>query len=187
MRLPVRTSAWPLAALLLLASCSPALRQADGYFKAGDYSRAASVYEEVLSTHPGPRTDARALYRLGVSRAEPGSPAFDPAKARKAFETLRRTHPGSRYAREAALPLALLDAMENASREAAQLQAQLKAELTSCSRQGQEASASAQQDRTRSQEQIQQLKALLAQRDRELEALRRQMDELKRIDLMRGR
>ena len=187
MRPPIRTAAWPLAALLLLASCSPALRQADGYFKAGDFSRAASVYEEVLSTHPGPRADARALYRLGVSRAEPGSPAFDPAKAREAFETLRRTHSGSRYAREAALPLALLDAMGRASREAAQLQAQLKAEVTSCNRQGQEAAASAQQDRSRSQEQIQQLKALLAQRDRELEALRRQMDELKRIDLMRGR
>jgi|YelNatPaOPRAMG01_1025707.scaffolds.fasta_scaffold11228_4 tetratricopeptide (TPR) repeat protein len=187
MKRSVRRCGWPLLVLLLLGSCSPALRRADDYFKAGDYPRAAAVYEEVLSAHPSPGTDARALYRLGVSRAEPGSPAFDPAKAREIFERLRRTHPGSRYARQAALPLALLDAMERASREASRLQAQLKAELASCNRQGQEAAASAQQDRSRGQEQLQQLKALLAQRDRELEALRRQMEELKRIDLMRGR
>ena len=103
-----RMKAAALTAVLLLTGCATTFGQADQFFDAGNYVKAAEGYEAGLAANGEARGSARALFRLGISRAQPGDPAYDPAKARTAFERLKSAHPESSFAQQARLPLALL-------------------------------------------------------------------------------
>jgi hypothetical protein len=174
-----RLKAVALAAALLLTGCATTFRQADQFFDAGDYVKAAEGYESALAKGGEGRNGARSLFRLGVSRAQPGDAAYDPAKARAAFERLVSAHPGSSFAKQARLPLALLKELDEADRRSKNLKAELgklrlEMERREEDSRGQSAKVKALEDQVSDQE-------------RAIERLKSELDQLKRVDLGRAR
>jgi len=175
------TMARAATAVLFLASvgCSSALRRADALYSAGDFGQAAAAYEAALAGAPAGDQTPRALYRLGVSRAAPGTAGFDPSKAREAFEDLVKRFPSSSYAREAALPLALLERLSAAVDRLAALQSELEKARAAT----EAVSKSSQENSDYLQAQVLQLQFTVAEREQTIAELRREMEQLKRIDL----
>ena len=99
-RAGIRGASVSLAVLPLLfaAGCSGAVLQADRYFASGDYAHAAPAYEATMGGEGQQPPSAKALYQLGVARATPGTPVFDPARALSAFDALAARYPDSGYA-----------------------------------------------------------------------------------------
>ena len=176
-------AAWAILLWLwVLLACSPAARRADALFEAGDYAAAAAAYE--LETAPGAARSpsARTLYRLGVARATPGSASYDPAKALDAFGSLCRQYPASAYAAKVALPMALLAQVREAGAKRDALAADLEKHKTLLEASGVEV-REVREERDRQGASIAQLKARLAEQEAVLTRLKREMEQLKRIDL----
>lgn len=173
-----------LAVLLVLGAltgCSTAAMRAGRLYGVGDYAGAAAAYEKALAGAGG-RGHPLWLYRLGVSRAVPGGTAYDPEGAMEAFNRLRRDFPDSKYARRAELPMALLKALARAGRDAAALRTELgaaKALLKTAGR--------TEEDLARCRERAQELSTRVEKQDKAVEDLRRELEQLKSIDLHRGR
>jgi hypothetical protein len=79
-------------------SAASALAQADRDALAGHSTEAIAGYEAIVRDHPKSQQAAEALHRLGMLRAEPGSPARDRRAAQAYFRRLaieyRDTLPG---------------------------------------------------------------------------------------------
>ena len=174
-----------LAAILVLAfaaACSPAFQRADALFQAGDLGKAAPAYEEALAKGPNGAASARSFYRLGTARATPGSGAFDPAKARRAFELLVKTYPGSDYAVRASLILALLGQIDAADARYQDLAKELNQAKERLAAVGSEsADLRAEVDRQRAA--ATQLKGKAAEQAVLIARLQHELEMLKRIDL----
>lgn len=82
----------------LLASCASVDRQADDLFAAGEYARAAQVYEAYLESEPesGPET-SKALYRLAITYGSASSSVYDPEKAVSLLQELLSGDPKGEY------------------------------------------------------------------------------------------
>jgi tetratricopeptide (TPR) repeat protein len=174
-----------LGAILVFAlslACSPAFKRADALFQAGDLAEAAPAYEEALATGPTGAASARSLYRLGTSRATPGSGAFDPAKARRAFDLLVKTYPGSDYAVRASLILALLAQLDAADARYQDLAKELNRAKERLAATGSEsADLKAELDGQRAA--AAQLKGKAAEQAVLIARLQHELEMLKRIDL----
>ena len=176
--------AYGLAVCLLmgiLAGCSPAAMRADRLFGAGDYAGAAAAYEEALA-NAGGRGNALWLYRLGVSRAIPGDSAYDPSGAIRAFHRLRESFPESRYSRMARLPLSLLESLVKVEREGEALKgemAHVKARL--------KIAGQTEQDLAECRQRAAELADRVGRQEKTVEDLQRELQQLKSIDLRRGR
>ncbi len=180
----MRQAAFGLLACIVLGAltaCSPAAARAGRLFTAGDYAGAARGYQEALD-RAGGRGKALWLYRLGVSRAVPGGRAYDPAGALKAFDRLRKEFPDSKYSRRAELPVALLKALESATRDSAGLRRKLGA-----ARDRLDAARQAGLDLEASRKRVSELTETVQRQDQTIKDLRRELDQLKSIDLNRAR
>lgn len=89
----------------------------DRLFEQEDWVGAAAVFESdsVL------RDDASALYRAGLVYARPGTDVYDPARARALMDELVRRHPDSEFATPAAIVRRLMEELERASELASSL------------------------------------------------------------------
>lgn len=175
-------TAFLAAGLLLSASCSSAVVQANRYFSLGDYPHAAAAYEASLGDAP----TARTLYRLGIARATPGTPAFDAAKAAEAFDALSRRYPSTSYARQAALPAALLKELTAASDKLAGLRHDLdqaKSRMDAAAARSQQEGKALKDELEERQSQVLQLKSRVAEQEETITRMKTQMDQIKRIDL----
>ncbi len=180
----MRRAACGLMAFLVLgvlSACSPAAARAGRLFTAGDYAGAAKGYEDAIA-RAGGRGKALWLYRLAVSRAVPGGRAYDPAGALKAFERLREEFPGSTYSRRAELPMALLKALQSATRKSAGLRRELGA-----ARDRLDASRQAGLDLEASRKKVSELTETVQRQEQTIKDLRKELEQLKSIDLNRAR
>lgn len=175
-----------VSCLVSLAACSGAAIQADRYFSRGDYPQAAASYEASMAAAGQTPPAARSLYRLAIARATPGTEAYDLEKAAAAFEELSKRYPSSDYAREAALPSALVRELSASSGKLADLRRSLeqaKAQLDALARSSQEDGRNLRQELEDRKAQVLQLKARVAEQEQNLARLKAQIEQIKRIDL----
>jgi hypothetical protein len=191
-RAGIRRACAPLALLPLLfaAACSGAALQADRYFASGDYAHAAPAYEASMGGEGQQPPSAKALYQLGVARATPGTPAFDPAKALSAFDALTARYPDSKYASQAALPKALLASLVASEKELADRRRDLdsaKAELATLAQSSKNENQDLKRELEASRTQVAELKDRVTDLEQSLGRLKAQLNQLKRIDLAPSR
>ncbi len=85
------------------------LEMGEKYFEAGDYAQAAQAYDLYLRDNPsGPNQD-RALFRLALAHAFPGSPVHDLPRANELLKQLVHLHTQSPFRAEAEFLLGLQD------------------------------------------------------------------------------
>jgi TolA-binding protein len=184
----IRSACAPLAGLTLLfaAACSGAAVQADRYFASGDYARAAPAYEAAAGAEGQQPLSAKALYQLGVARATPGTPAFDPVKAMAAFDALASRYPDSGYTSRSALPRALLKNLIASESELADRRRDLdsaKADLAALTKTSKAENQDLKRELEDRRTQIAELKGRVAELEQSLGRLKAQLDQIKRIDL----
>lgn len=175
-----------VSCLVLMSACTGAALQADRYFSRGDYPHAAASYEASMAAAGQTPLAARSLYRLAIARATPGTEAFDPAKAAAAFEELLKRYPASEYAREAALPSALVRELNASSAKLGDLlrdRDQAKAQLDALARSSQEDGRILRQELEDRKAQVVQLRARVAEQEQAVARLKVQIEQIKRIDL----
>jgi septal ring factor EnvC (AmiA/AmiB activator) len=111
----IHRSAIPaLVALLGAAGCASS--QFDRLFDAGNYAEAARVFE----SDPSLQGDERALFRVALAHAVPGSEVYRPAHARELLGRFLTLYPESSRRGEASRILALLQELERSERRAAE-------------------------------------------------------------------
>ncbi|MGE5234805.1 MAG: hypothetical protein ACM3O7_00465 [Acidobacteriota bacterium] len=162
---------------LALSACTSVVRTADRDFSQGKYAAASAGYQSALAGTLSPADQARALYRLGLLCALPGSDEYAPALARQRFNLLLERFPGSPYTLPARAMLALQDAADVAAARAATLEAEVsrlqgEAKLSESAAQAREAA-------------IAHLRAGLADAEAQLKRVRSELEQLKAIDLRR--
>ncbi|HQT93089.1 MAG: hypothetical protein B7Z68_02440 [Acidobacteria bacterium 21-70-11] len=173
------------ALALALASCATVPSVADREFRSGDYAAAAAAYEEALRTDPKARDNPALGLRLGLSYARPGTPAHDPVRAAAVLRDLETRFPKTPEARQAALLLPQIDYeadLEGAAAVTAARIAELQQALARSQRETRALDAAVKTET----EQVQRLKALLAEREAQLRRVRDELEQLKRIDLERA-
>jgi|WetSurMetagenome_2_1015567.scaffolds.fasta_scaffold90796_1 hypothetical protein len=178
----------PLAVLQLLfaAACSGAALQADRYFASGDYAHAAPAYEASMGGEGQQPPSAKSLYQLGVARATPGTPAFDPVKALAAFDALASRYPDSGYTSRSALPKALLKALVASEKELADRRRELdstKADLAAFTKTSKAESQDLKRELEERVTQIAELKGRIAELEQSQGRLKAQLDQIKKIDM----
>lgn len=164
-----------LVASLALSACTSVVRSADRDFSQGNYATAAAGYQSALAGTLAPAAQARALYRLGLLSALPGSGPYDPALARQRFGLLLERFPGSPFTLPARAILALQDAADAAARRAAELEVEVSRLQSDAklNESGVQARAVL----------VARLRASLADAEAELKQVRSELDQLKAIDL----
>ena len=170
------------ALALAVASCATVPSVADRKFTAGDYAAAAAAYEEALRTDPRARENPGLCLRLGLAYARPGTPAHDPARAAAVLRDLETRFPRTREAEQAAALIPQLDheaALEAAAAIASAKIQDLEDGLAMLQGEARTLDAAVKADT----EQIQRLRAMLAEREAQLRRLRDELEQLKRIDL----
>ena len=126
-----QSSLWNLAAITCLASLmfgchSTSSFVGDQYYEEGRYPEAERALTEYLeSSALDDTTAARALYRLGVIYAFPGSRLHDPEKAREVLDTLLSWYPDSAQVAEAKTLRDVLVELQEQQAERSDLMAQI--------------------------------------------------------------
>ncbi len=131
----------------------------DRYFEAGQYELAARAHE----ADPSPAPSDRTLFRLGLVYALPQTPVYDPTRARASLEALRARFPASRFRTPGRVLLALLTELTRLETEVDMEQFQLDSLRVTL---------------REIQEGHQALRQGIANQDRELERLRRELRRL---------
>ena len=166
--------------LLLLAACyAGTSRRADLLYESGDYVSAAKAYSDSREA-----PSARDLYRLAVATGLPGSPARDAALARRSLAELSARFPKSPYAEAGRVLLACLDEERRLEGELASSRA-LLAEARSETQAAIERSDALSSLEAEKQKSMEQLQTRLAEQERALGRLRRELEALKHIDLQK--
>ncbi len=173
------------ALALAVASCATVPSAADREYRSGDYAAAAAAYEEAMRADPKAHDNPALCLRLGLSYARPGTPAHDPTRAAAVLRDLVTRFPKTREATQAAALIPQLD--HEAALEAAAAVASVKI-------QDLEDALAMLQGEVRTldaavkagSEQVQRLRALLAEREAQLRRVRDELEQLKRIDLQRA-
>lgn len=93
------------------------------HYEAGRYDEALAAFRADSTM----RQNERALYRVGLLHARPGTPYYDPGLASRYLGRLVRNHPDTPYAEEVRSVLALLEQTRTLDRRARQLRSQLEA------------------------------------------------------------
>jgi outer membrane protein assembly factor BamD (BamD/ComL family) len=80
---------------------------AENAFQAGDFAAAVRAYNSFLQLHPSSPSGDRALFRLALAQATPGSSAYDPPGSAQALRRLLAGYPQSPLRPQAELLLRL--------------------------------------------------------------------------------
>jgi TolA-binding protein len=170
------------ALALALASCATVPSVADREYRSGDYTAAAAAYEEALRTDPKARDNPALCLRLGLAYARPGTPAHDPKRAAAVLRDLVARFPRTEEARQAAALIPQVDdeaALEAAAAIASARISDLEDALTMLQGEVRTLEAAVKTGA----EQIQRLRAMLAEREAQLRRVSDELEQLKRIDL----
>lgn len=121
----VRTAVAALLAAVTLAGCAGGFLGGGGSFdrafESGRYEAAMAAFARDSSLH----RKEEPLFRVGVLRATPDRPFYDPDRARTLLNRLLDLHPGTRFRAYAEGLLSLLNRTEEVSSRVASLRAEL--------------------------------------------------------------
>lgn len=175
--------------VLLLGLTGCATTTFDRYFEARQFDAAARAFDDDPSLHDR----ERALFRAGLVRALPDSPAFDPELARTLLERLLRLYPNSSRREHASNLLRMLTELERTAQEAALREAHLEQEVEDLRDQVSrlrrqvtwlETRIEVQEDQARLLHSIiERLESDVRDREERARALSDELDRLKEIDL----
>lgn len=178
---------FPILLLAVPTGCATSVF--DKHFEGGRYVAAAAAFDQDSTLH----RDERSLFRAGLVRAFPSSPAFDPSLALDYFARLEASFPDNPYRVEARRIVAILE-------DRARLQSELelhRSELDDLRSRMVEFAERERRMEQRGEErdaEVARLEALAAQLDSqlhqrsgELAALRQELERLKAIDLRSSR
>jgi hypothetical protein len=154
----------------------------DRYIAAQQWSDAALEFARDSALHD----DEHALYRAGLLFSTPGRPTYDPARARELLTALINRFPDSSHRDEAAARILLLDEIVRVQRDSARFERELTGQVSNLTRETQALrvradSSSALADSLRGV--IARMEADRRDRESQLQALRRELQRLKEIDL----
>jgi hypothetical protein len=171
--------------VLLVMGCATNLF--DRYFEAGQYELAAREYE----TDPSIVGNDRGLYRLGLTYAAPGTPVYDPERARDLLAQLETRFPNSKHRATARIIGGVLGEIATLRSELAAGQRQRDAAQQTIKRLEQANAGlldtiSVQRRQLRElQEELTRVEAEVEAKDAGLRRLENELERLKRIDLER--
>lgn len=179
------------AAAVLAVVCVAAAGCAGGFlsggspfersFESGRYDAAVEAFEQdsALQRREEP------LFRMGLLRATPDRPYYDPDRARELLESLLELHPTTRFRAYAEGVLALVDRADQVSSRVATLEARLEAARDrSDSLRLELREAGARVDSLeRELAETEELEAELAEARERAARLEKQLDQLKRVHL----
>jgi peptidoglycan hydrolase CwlO-like protein len=166
---------------VLAAACVRA-SQFDRYLEDEQWSQAAREF----SRDPSLRLNEHELYRAGLLYGTPGRTTYNPDSARVMFSSLLNRFPGTSHQEDAEARLGFLDQLVIAQHTAEARIQKLEARIDSLGREVRLAraradSAGAQSDSLRGA--IKGLETERRERDKQLEQLRSELQQLKEIDL----
>ncbi len=162
--------AWLTLLAVAAAGCASVGSVADREFAAGHYGAAAAAYEEALRSDPSAQRDPNLRLHLALAYAMPGN-ANDPAKALDALRNVATLFPKSAAAGTAGLVVPLVEQEIRLTDDLAAAQGQVTA------------LEAAVKDRD---DQLQKLRASLADAQAQLHRVRQELEQLKRLDTRRG-
>jgi hypothetical protein len=170
-----------IAVSMLAAACAHA-SQFDRYLAGEQWTEAAREF----ATDPSLRTNEHELYRAGLLYGTPGRVTYNPDTARVLFSALLNRFPSTSHHEDAAARLAFLDQLVIAKHTAEARVQRLELQIDSLGREVRLAraradSAGAQSDSLRGA--IARLETERRERDKQLELLRNELQQLKEIDL----
>jgi len=175
------TAAGLCAATVVIVACARPSRF-ERELAAQQWSDAALVF----ATDTALRHDEQALYRAGILFGTPGRPTYDAPKARELLSALITQFPGSDHRDDANARMLLLDEIVRLQRDSAHMQHDLEARVSTVTRESQALRARADSSMVLNDS----LRAVIArmdterrERDAQLQALRRELQRLKEIDL----
>lgn len=175
--------------LLLWMGCAAATPEFHSHFEAGRYLEAAATFEADTAL----LQDERALFRAGVVHGIPDSPAYDPPRARWALERLLSLHPETEHRAEAARLLSLLRESERMERHLEERRQEVRRATAELAEVRERMAALERRLDERDRQMVvlrrlaERLDAQLREREREVESLREELDQLMDIDLGRNR
>jgi len=173
------------ALVLAAASCATVPSVADREFDSGNYAAAAAAYEEALRTDPRARANATLSLRLGLAYARPGTPAHDPERAAAVLRDVATRFPKTEEARQASALIPQLDHEAELEAAASTAAARISALQEALARSEEEARNLTSTVKG-GNEQVQRLRAALAECEAKLRRVRDELEQLKRIDLQRN-
>jgi hypothetical protein len=168
------------AAILESAACAP--RAFDRYLRDQQWADASRTF----TADSGLMNDERALYDAGILYSAPARPTYDPARAAQLLRRLLNKFPTTEYRASATDRLALIDALLQGRDSAGVRQRDLEARISNLAAEARRMravldSAQAQNDVLRRN--TTKLESDLRDRDDQLRALRRELRQLKDVDL----
>ena len=166
---------------MLAVACVRA-SQFDRYLADEQWTQAAREF----ARDPSLRLNEHELYRAGLLYGTPGRPTYNPDSARVMFASLLNRFPGTSHQEDAEARLGFLDQLVITQHAAESRIQRLEARIDSLGREVRLAraradSAGAQSDSLRGA--IKGLEAERRERDKQLEQLRSELQQLKEIDL----
>jgi Trp operon repressor len=175
------TAAGLCAATVVIAACArPSRFERD--LSAQQWSDAALIFASDTSL----QHDEQALYRAGILFGTPGRPTYDAAKARELLSALVTQFPSTDHRDDANARMLLLDEIVRIQRDSARTERDLEARVSTLTRESQALRARADSSMTLNDS----LRAVIArmdverrERESQLQALRRELQRLKEIDL----
>ncbi len=172
-------------------------QEAEALFEAGDYSKAAALYEQHLS-QPDPKQQAQTLFRLALIHALPDSSLYDPRRATQLFQQLLRLSPAPSLASQSRFILGLKSQisksgsklnqhrseMQDLETEAKQLREGI-GRLQSAAIESRAQVEELESDIQRLQDRIRRLQSGIQKREEQIGQLSSELKKLKQIDLGR--
>jgi hypothetical protein len=163
-------------------ACARPGAQFDRYLAQQQWDDAAREFTADSALH----NNEQALYRAGSLFGTPGRPTYDPARARQLFATLLSRFPETKHHDDARARMQLLDEIVHAEQAATQHQRNLETRIAGLTREAHDTRARA-DSATASADSLHAVVSRMEteRRDREaqLQALRRELQRLKEIDL----
>lgn len=185
----MRSDVFMIGLAVLLASAGCATSQFDQHFEARRFGAAARAFDADPSLHDS----ERALFRAGVLHALPRSPAYEPDHARTLLNRLLLLYPETAHREEATRLLAFLAELERLEEETVRRERALQRDIETSTAEivhlqhrigWLEARIEVQRWHGRFLRKfIDRLETDLQEKERQLQALRDQLDRLKELDL----
>jgi hypothetical protein len=175
-------AAMMVAAGAAFVACARPSTQFDRYMAQQQWNDAAREFTADSSLH----TNESALFQAGALFGTPGRPTYDPSRARQLFATLLARFPNSAHRDDARARMVLLDETVRVQQDAAQRQRELEARIAALTRETRDLQAKA-DSLTASSDSlhgvVSRMDADRRDREAQLQALRRELQRLKEIDL----
>lgn len=158
------------------------LELGDRSFDAADYPAAAEAYRVYLRDNSSAPDRDRALFRLALAHALPGSPINDPPQAAALLRELQNSFPQSPFRPQADLLLRLQDEVERLRLQWQADAEQLRAEIML---REERIGALTQEVEQLQQGELEKLRSDLTQREERIRQLTAELEKLKQIDMER--